>query len=250
MKLSLLFAAATLAAVSFPGLAHADEGPVVGARFESSATHQAVQAAACSFDASSNIDGRNVVFDVHVSGDRCPNRAVPAGAIPLFVRFEYGDKERVVVAAVVPEGVDAHKLRAAVLDIGNELERRIDRLSSPPKPPPVVYTSTAQSSVAPSPNYSWARESYAERDWSKPYKRANPGLMAGGILLVIAGTFATIGGAVMAGSIGNTTPGLLIFGAGLASLGGGIPMVVIGGKKVPNMTASVSPTGGNLRVTF
>lgn len=249
MKLSLLFAAATLAAVSFSRLAHADDAPTVGARFESSATHQTVQTAACSFDAASTFDGREHVFDVHVAGERCPNHALAADSIPLFVRFEYGDKERVVVAAVVPENVDANKLRAAVIEIAKELQRRVERLSasppspSPPPPPPpqVVYRPIAQSSVVPSRDFAWARESYGERNWYTPYKRASPGLMAGGILLIVAGSLATFGGTVSAFSnmnYGDEAPAAVALGMGFTALIAGIPMLVAGAKKVPNMTVA------------
>lgn len=247
MKLSLLFAATTAAAVSFSVLARADDQRFARAYFDSAATHTVVHAAACSFDAASTFDGREHTFDVHVGGERCPDRAIHEGAIPLFVWRKHGDTDRVVVEAAVPADVDARKLQTAIVGITRELQTRVARTPSPAQ----------QQSIAPTPNDTWARASAPSwgNDWSAPrYKRASPGLMAGGILLITAGGLATFGGAVGAlsssGCCGNAGPGLLVLGAGLAGVISGIPMLVMGAKKIPAVTASVSPTGGNLRVTF
>ena len=242
MKLSLLVAATIAASVSFSVLARADDAPFARAYFESNATHVVVHAAACSFDAASTFDGREHVFDVHVGGERCPNRAFDQSAVPLFVWLKHGDTDRVVVEAVIPDGVDAHKLQTAIVGITSELQRRVERASQPPQ---------AQS-IAPAPAY-WAR--WDDDRYSRMrYKRASPGLMAGGIVLIVAGSLATFGGAVStasnSGCCGDVAPGLMVLGAGLGGVVSGIPMLVAGAKKVPRVSASVSPTGGSVRVTF
>jgi hypothetical protein len=238
MKLALVFAVTAATAVSFSTLAHADDVPFARAFFQSSATHAIVQNAACSFDASSTFDGRQHDFDVHVGGARCPNRALADGAIPLFVWLEHGDRDCVVVETAVPEGVDAHKLQTAIVAITTELQNRVMRAST------VAVTTP--------PSYGWT--AFDNDDYRPRQKRTSPGLMAGGILLIVAGSLATIGGAVSAASntgyFGNPAPGLLVLVGGVAGLASGIPMLVIGSKKIPAVSASVSPIGGNLRVTF
>lgn len=237
MKLSILVAATAAASVSFSVLARADEDRFARAYFDSDATHTVVHAAACSFDAASTFDGREHLFDVYVGGERCPNHAFDGRAIPLFVWRKHGDTERVVVEAMVPPDVDAQKLQTAITGITRELQTRVNRTQPQPQP------------IASVPYYAW------ETDWARPrFKRASPALMGVGIFLITAGSLATFGGAISAlsnsGCCGSAAPGLMILGAGVAGVVSGIPLLVMGSKKIPNVTASVSPAGGNLRVTF
>ena len=230
--------------------ARRQDAPFVRAQFDSSATHTVVHAAACSFDAASTFDGQDHVFDVHVGGERCPNRAFDARAIPLFVWLRHGDADRVVVEAIVPASIDANKLQTAVTEITGEIRRRVERASSAPPPTVIAPVTTYSHRAMP---YAWTPES--NPSWYRPrYKRADPALMAGGIFLVAVGPIAMFGGAISAlssnGCCGNSTPGLVISTLGLVGLVAGIPMLVIGAKKIPNVSASVSPTGGSLRVTF
>jgi hypothetical protein len=100
-------------------------------------------------------------------------------------------------------------------------------------------------------------------------KRRSGGLFGGGIAMICVGSIATIGGAAAAGiaslsDYGDTTPGAGVALVGLAMLGGGIAMVVVGGKKVPvkngedasNLTVSpmpevrVGPTSASLKWKF
>jgi hypothetical protein len=255
MKLSLVAAVTVAGSVSMSVVARADDdGQFARAWFDSSATHTVVHEAACSFDAVSTFDARDHVFDVFVGGERCPNRVMPAGAIPLFVTLKHGDADRVVVEAVVPADVDARKLQMAVVGITSELHTRVVRASQPPAPQP---TSQSQPpSIAPPPHYyGWTRESGAQSDWYKPhYKRTSPARMAGGIVLITGGSLAMFGGMLDVlsnlGPHGDVGTGGAVLGAGILSLVVGIPMLVAGAKKIPAVTASVSPTGGNLRVTF
>jgi hypothetical protein len=247
MKLAIVFAATVAASVSLSVLAHADDAPVVArAYFESSATHAVVQKAACSFDASSSFDGKQYVFDTHVVGERCSNRAIDEGAVPLFVWLKHGDSDRVVVEALVTPGVDAQKLQTAIVSITSELQKRV-RANVSTEPP---------ESIAPAPSHAWTPA--ATSSWANDYaprpKFTSPGLMAGGIVLISLGTFATFGG--MIGITANTPYGNVgaapfVLSAGIAGLASGIPMLVVGAKKkTPAVTASVSPMGGHLRVTF
>jgi hypothetical protein len=241
MKLSLLTASVAALVATLSPRAHAADS-AIRSYFASTASHDVVQTAACSFDAASTFDGRDHVFDVRVAGERCPHRAIDASAIPLFIHLESGDEQRVVVETSAPDGVDADKLRAAVMDITSEIRRRIAFHDQPR----VVYSPVPMAS---SQAAAWT----SGDDWRPRRQRANPGLMAGGIVLIAGGSIATFGGAVSMLSnypFGDATPGMAALAMGVVGVAVGIPMLVIGAKKVPAVTASVSPTGGNLRVTF
>ena len=99
-------------------------------------------------------------------------------------------------------------------------------------------------------------------------KRRSPGLMAGGIVLVSVGSISTIlGAAFLVGqdqgeetcrksseivvSTGgdpfdcekdptDTIAGAAMLAGGLAVLGGGIPMIIIGKERVPDTSATIS----------
>ncbi len=244
MKLSLIAACAAVLSTSFA--ARADEPEVVRARFASTADRDAVESAACSFDAVSTFDGSAHAFDVRVDGWRCVETPIAQGAIPLFVRLQSGDVRRVVVEAPAPEGIDVDHLRAAVVDITGEIQRRLARLPQAVTRKPIE--DVARVHVRPSIHDDVQN---AEVDPFRPTQRANKGLMAGGIVLITLGSLTTLFSFVAVAANGNSPgPSLLALGGGLAGLVAGIPMLVMGGKKVPRVTAGVSPVGGGMRITF
>jgi hypothetical protein len=104
-------------------------------------------------------------------------------------------------------------------------------------------------------------------------KRNSPGLMVGGIVLTAVGAVTLSIGAVLASasnqydcactelgcdcgvSDDNETTGIVLIVSGLVGVGVGIPMIVIGAKKVPAVSepqASVllGPGSAKLRVQF
>lgn len=110
-----------------------------------------------------------------------------------------------------------------------------------------------------------------------PMKRRSPGLMAGGIVLVSLGSISTIlGAAMLIGRSQNedtcrtsseivvstggdpldceSDPNEIIAGAamlagGIAFVGGGIPMIVIGKERVPDIaTVSLTPRMGGASI--
>jgi hypothetical protein len=74
-----------------------------------------------------------------------------------------------------------------------------------------------------------------------PMRRANKGLFIGGCILAPVGAVVSLVGVAflviptdaLTGTSNNTVTGGVLLGVGLAGLGGGIAMAVIGGKKVP-----------------
>lgn len=65
------------------------------------------------------------------------------------------------------------------------------------------------------------------------WTRRSPGLWAGGGVLIGLGTVFTLGGIAAFFTIDDAAPGASLTVLGLAMVGGGIPMVVVGSQKVP-----------------
>jgi hypothetical protein len=207
--------------------AHAQETPSVVFRFDSEATTASVVAVACSFDPTLLVDGRRRHFDVVVDSRRCSLGQAPDGAIPLVVRIEHVPQRQVVLETSTVEGVSRDLLLGALADMERELAARLQR--------PQFVAVTA-------PPETHERTSFS------------PGMMAGGILLIVGGSVGAV--ALLVGAIGNhDDPGAanILLWSSLASLsvgvGIGVPLLVVGHHKV-DVTARLSPTGGALRVTF
>jgi hypothetical protein len=104
-------------------------------------------------------------------------------------------------------------------------------------------------------------------------KRNSPGLMIGGIVLTSAGAVVLSIGAVLAGAENQSdcvcdelgcdcgssdeeqTTGIVLIVSGLVGVGVGIPMIVIGAKKVPDVSEPqaavlLGPGSAKLRVQF
>jgi hypothetical protein len=108
-------------------------------------------------------------------------------------------------------------------------------------PPPVGGPPTYPYPYSTYP-YGPRRPVYATYPPPPPTRRANVGLMVGGCILAPVGAIVSLVGVVFliapsdtlsGGSSNNTVTGGVLVGVGLAGLGGGIAMAVIGGKKVP-----------------
>jgi hypothetical protein len=134
-------------------------------------------------------------------------------------------------------------------------------------PPPVQGPPTYPYPYSPYP-YGPRRPVYATMPPPPPMRRANVGLFVGGCILAPVGAVVSLVGvvyllvpAVTFGSSNSTVTGGVLLGVGLAGLGGGIAMAVIGGKKVPveqpaapapvvSFEPLLGPTSAGMRMRF
>jgi hypothetical protein len=215
--------------VVVPSTARADVD-VVRVAIASTAPPFAIEAAACALP---ELHVANHVLDVRIEGHRCADAA--PGDDPIELRIHREDAATVVLEASPPEdgndATSATRVRAALQVAAARLKDRLAIAAAP--------------LTAPSrPRYELKPLSPTLRD------------LGGGLFVVGALAFAT--GLFLMGSNG-TFPGhdATLNAATFATLAGGGGFVLIGGVMwlvgrvgVVRMTASASPVGGSLRVTF
>lgn len=244
MKTTHLSAAALVASVAVfaahPARAEeADEPTPQGVRFGTTAPSPVIVASACSMHASLTVEGRPRPLDVQVDGRRCTATPAPQDSITIDVVVA---DEHVLVETAVP-GLSDEVTRPIVVAFGRELRNRVERAMAPS--PQVTYTPLPMPRVV---------EGAPADHETKVFSPAMIGFgitsMAIGGLMVIGGTIGAISniGGYNTGGVASGV-GWLVAGAGITA-GLGLPLVLVGKRKVPNVVASVAPTGGSLRVAF
>jgi hypothetical protein len=91
------------------------------------------------------------------------------------------------------------------------------------------------------------------------YVRNSGGMMGGGIALASVGGFGLLVGSIFTlGNDDTRTTGYFLIGMGIACIGAGIPLAIVGARRVPKESRGagaspiliVSPRGAALHVTF
>ena len=238
-----IFTAALVTSASVFGTipARANDEPAYTGRevapLDSSAPPPVIAATACSLQPVLIVDGRVRRIDIQVDGRRCSTTPAPEGAIPMNMRIEHDPSQQVVIEASVPSDVSSELVRAAVLDTRRELGSRLARALAPPP---------AQAAPQPAQYTAW---NDARTEPKEPF---SPAMMGVGILSIIGGGFMFVCGAFGMVFVNPDHEGLMaaLLLGGSAALAIGIPLLVIGHHKVTRVAASISPTGGSLRLTF
>jgi hypothetical protein len=172
-------------------------------------------------------------------------KPLPAAMLGVKRPIDPGDHEIVVLRA----GIQTP--RKVTLKEGESMRVEIDVPAVPVYPYAPMYPPGAVPYGYP--------PTYAPRSPVPPTRRYNTGLFAGGLVLIPLGSVGFLAGAVMLGEGGSTrTAGAVILTLGVLAVGGGIPMTVIGGKRVPDTSAPakaflepfVGPTSAGLRGRF
>ncbi len=229
--------------------------------FTSDAAPPVIAAEACTLHATLAIDGKPRQVDVWVEGRRCASGAPPDGAIAINVRLDERESKRRVAMESVASDLPIDIANSVVVALERELRERIERVTNPPAPAQASLSVVTAPAAVTLPDVTVPRprsaSPAAEGPFDQPATRMrSPKMVGWGVALIAIGgvtMFAgTFGGLASAGSpYGNGGAGGLagvIVGGAIAGIG--IPLVIVGKRQVPVVSASVSPTGGALRVAF